>query len=64
MVKFRIPCVKYNSSLDSEYQVQSQFEAFIELSKDHKYMQITNRKRIDDTKYVLEPDKYYLKERR
>ena len=32
----------------------------MELSKDHSYFNVTNRKPVDHTEYVLEADKYKL----
>ena len=57
LIKFRVPCYKYNYSLDPETQSDVSFLSFMELSKDSKYIKITNRKPVNHTKYILEADK-------
>ena len=61
LIKFRVPCFKYNYSISPETQQRVSFLSFMELSNDSKYIKITNRKPIDHTKYVLEADPELIK---
>lgn len=56
LINSRVPCYKYNYSLDPETQSHVSFVSFIELSEDGEYIKITNRKPIDHTKFILEAD--------
>jgi len=62
--KNKINAFKYNYALDSNVQNFTTFDAFIELSKDYKYIQIINRKPNEAVKYILEADPEKLKEAR
>ena len=62
--KNKIDAFKYNYALDSVVQNFGTFECFIELSKDYKYIKITNRKPNEQIKYILEADPEKLQEAR
>ena len=49
-------CIKYNYSLDADTQNWSCFDAIINLSKDSKWIHITNLKPIVNNEYILEAD--------
>ena len=56
LVSNKIECVKYNHSLESEVQNFDSFNATIQLSGDHKRLNIINKKPIPNDLYVLESD--------
>jgi len=49
-------CYKYNQSIDQSVQNFASYEAILELSKDGTRLNITNKKPIENPKYVLESD--------
>ena len=51
-----ISCTKYNYGLETTTQKTMCMQAFLQLSRDFKYLKIINRKVNQATKYILEAD--------
>ena len=64
LTKLRVPIFKFNYSLDKDMQKHVHYPGFIELSKDHTYIKVTNRKPNHKTAYILEADVFKLQEER
>ena len=52
----KVKMIKMNHSFDSDVQRFSQFDGYIQLSKDGKYLEMTNKKPSNNPKYILEAD--------
>jgi hypothetical protein len=58
--KVRTSIIKYNYSLDEETQDHVSYQGFMELTEDFRTLNITNRKPVDHTEYILEADRFKL----
>ena len=55
-MKHKMPCVKYNYSLDKETCDFTSYESILQLSEDGKTIKLTNLKPKINNLYVLEAD--------
>ena len=60
----KITCVKLNHSLLFEYQTCSQYDSYLQLSKDEESLIIVNKIPCEENKYTYESDKFLLQEER
>lgn len=52
----KIPCIKYNYSLEKGVQTMTSFAALMTVSRNLEYIKIINRKVSEQSKYILEAD--------
>ena len=53
--------MKYNYALEDDVQNFTCFEAYIQIQEEGKYLQIVNRKPVENTEYILEADQSIVK---